>query len=141
MQSPSGVARVCPGGELAITCSIDGSFIEWTIIPSFPIPGLPYRTLVVSTSSPNPEHRVLNMISFDFSHTTHRNGSSVSLVSFLSVTDVPDILNGTRVNCTDPSSMEVSMLTSATTVHVIRTDFGRFHCIGLSSEYHVTYPQ
>ena len=51
MLSPSGVARVCPGGELAITCSTDRSFLEWNIAPSFTLPGIPYRTRLVSASS------------------------------------------------------------------------------------------
>ena len=119
--SPSGVARVCPGGDLAITCSTDRSFLEWNITPSFTIPGQPYRTrLVVASSSQDLEPLVLNMISFDFSHSTHNNGSSVSLVSVLSVTSVPDILNGTRVNCTDIGASLAETSTSTVTVHVIR---------------------
>ena len=50
MLSPSGVARVCPGGELAIAISTDRSFLEWSIIPSFTISGLNYRTRLVSAS-------------------------------------------------------------------------------------------
>ena len=90
MLSPSGVARVCPDGELAITCTTDRSFLEWNITPSFALPGpVPYRTQLVYVSSQDLESLVLNMISFDFSHSTHNNGSSVSLVSVLSVTSVP----------------------------------------------------
>ena len=115
MVSPSGVARVCPGGELAIACSADTSFLEWSIAPSFTlIPGTPYKTRLVSASSEiDLTPIVLNMISFDFSHTTHTNGSSVSLVSVISVTDVPDILNGSRINCTDigASTAETMRLT------------------------------
>ena len=128
MLSPSEVASVCPGGELAITCSTDRSFLEWTITPSFPIPGLPYRTRLVSASNQNLGSLVLNMISFDFSHATHTlNGSSVSLVSVLSVTDVPDILNDTRVNCmvSDIGASLAETNTATVTVHVIRlTDQG-----------------
>ena len=121
MLSPSGVARVCPGGDLAITCSIDRSFLEWNITPSFTIPGQPYRTLLVSVSSQDLEHIVLNMISFDFSHSIqYSNESSTTLVSVLSVTSVPDILNGTRLSCTDVASLAETS-TSTVTVHVIRS--------------------
>ena len=120
MLSPSGVARVCPGGDLAITCSTDRSFLEWNITPSFTIPGQPYRTRLVFVSQDLVLPLVLNMISFDFSHSTHNNGSSVSLVSVLSVTSVPDILNGTRVNCTDIGASLAETTTSMVTVHVIR---------------------
>ena len=127
MLSPPGVARVCLGGELAVICSTDRSFLEWNItVPlSFPLPGVPYRTRLVSISSQDLEPIVLNMISFDFSHTTHTNGSSESLVSVLSVTNVPDILNGTRVNCTDIGASLAETSTATVTVHVIRsTDLG-----------------
>ena len=119
MLSPSGVARVCPGGDLAITYSTDRSFLEWNITPSFTIPGRPYRTRLVFVSQ-DLEPIVLNMISFDFSHSTHNNGSSVSLVSVLSVTSAPDILNGTRVNCTDIGASLAETSTSTVTVHIIR---------------------
>ena len=121
MLSPSGVARVCPGGDLAITCSIDRSFLEWNITPSFTIPGQPYRTRLVSVSSPDLVLLVLNMISFDFSHSTHSNESSTTLVSVLSVTSVPDILNGTRVSCTDIGTSLTETSTSTVTVHVFRS--------------------
>ena len=69
--SPSGVARVCPGGELAITCSTDRNFLEWIIAPSFTLPGTPYRTRLVSASNQiDVTLIVLNMISFD-SHMLH----------------------------------------------------------------------
>ena len=62
------------------------------------------------------------MISFDFSaHTSlYTNGSLVSLVLVLSVTNVTDILNSAKVNCTDygASLAETSSLT--VTVHIIR---------------------
>ena len=119
MLSPSGIARVCPGGDLAITCSTDRSFLEWNIAPSFTIPGQPYRTRLVFVSQ-DLVPLVLNMISFDFSHSTHNNGSSVSLVSVLSVTSVPDILNSTRVNCTDIGASLAETSTSTVTVHIIR---------------------
>ena len=90
----------------------------------YTIPGIPYRTRLVLANDQNVPPLVLNMISFDFSHATRTNGSSVSLLSVLSVTDVPDILNGTKINCTDPSPMEAS--TPTVTVHIIRTDLGEF---------------
>ena len=123
MLSPPGVARVCPGGELAITCSTDRSFLEWNITASqsFPLPGVPHRTRLVSVSSQTVEPLVLNMVSFNFSHSTYTNGSSVSLVSVLSVTDVPDILNGTRVNCTDIGASLAETNTAIVTVHAIRS--------------------
>ena len=101
MLSPFGVGRVCPDGDLAITCSTDRNFLEWNITPSFTILGpIPYRTRLVSASDQAIDSLVLNMISFDFSvHSSlYTNGTSVSLVSVLSVTSVPDILNGTRVH-------------------------------------------
>ena len=119
MLSPSGVARVCPDGDLAITCSADRSFLEWNITPSFTIPGQPYRTRLISASDQAYDSLVLHMISFDFSaHTSlYTNQSSVSLVSVLSVTSVPNILNGTRVNCIDIGAPLAE--TSTSTVHVI----------------------
>ena len=83
MLSPSEVARVCPGGDLAITCSTDGSFLEWNITPSFTIPGQPNRTRLVFVSQ-DLEPIVLNMISFDFSHSTHEWIIRVTGVSFIS---------------------------------------------------------
>ena len=122
MVSPSGVARVCPGGELAITCSTDRSFIQWNIMASqsFPLLGVPYRTRLISASQAVVDPLVLNMVTFDFSHSLLMNGSSVSLVSVLSVTDVPDILNGTIVNCTDVGSSLVETNTEIVTVHIIQ---------------------
>ena len=121
MLSLSGVARVCPGGELVIACSTDRSFLEWSIAPSFTLPGTPYRTRLVSASSQiDLTPIVLNMISFNFSHTTHANGSFVPLVSVLSVTDVPDILNRTRINCTDIGASTAETNTATVAIYAIR---------------------
>ena len=111
---------------------VTGAFLEWSITPSFTIPGQPYRTKLVSASSQNDGYvdpLVLNMISFDFSaRTLLTNGSVVSLVSVLSVTNVPANLNGTRFNCTDIGTSLAETNTTMVIVHVIRpADVGEFN--------------
>ena len=95
------MVRVCPGRELAITCSTNRAFLEWNIRPSFAIPGTPYRTRLISSNDGDHEPIVLSMVSFNFLSAVQTNGSSASLVSVLSVGDVQLNLSGTRVNCTD----------------------------------------
>ena len=126
------MVRVCPGRELAITCSTNRAFLEWNIRPSFTIPGTPYRTRLISSNDGGHDPIVLSMVSFNFLSAIQSmsNGLSASLVSILSVGDVQLNLSGTRVNCTDigaQSPPETS--TKIVTIHVISNDLGEYYII------------
>ena len=124
MLSPSGVARVCSGEELAITCSTDRSFLEWnvTIVSPESEQNVSRSRLISSVGSIDPLR--INMRTFNISRTTNAlDGSSASLQSIIVITVTVD-LNGTVVRCTDIGSSLAEKSTSAVTVHVIRTDQG-----------------
>ena len=116
--SPSGVASVCLGEDLAFTCSTDKDFLEWnvTIVTGQTVS----RTRLISVGvSIIP--LMINMKLFNISFTNVLGGSSVSLESVLFVTNVTADLNGTMVNCTEVGTSLADTSSSIATVHVIRT--------------------
>ena len=124
MLSPSEVATVCPGATLAITCSTDRSFLNWsvTIPPSASESGAVTRSQLVASGSQTIRALVIdNMRVFNISIISTMD----SFISVLSVTDVTADLNGTIVHCTDIGNSLAESSTSMTIVHIIGTDTGR----------------
>ena len=123
MLSPSGVALVCPGAPLAITCSTDRSFLNWsvTIPPSASESGQAVtRSRLFSSSTQTVGPLMVDTKVFNISTTSTVD----QFTSVLSVTNVTADLNGTIVHCTDIGSSLAESSTSMTMVHIIRTDIG-----------------
>ena len=124
MLSPSEVAMVCPGATLAITCSTNRRFLNWsvTIPPSLSESGQAItRSRLVASGSQTIRALVINMREFSISIICTMD----SFISVLSVTDVTVDLNGTIVHCTDIGDPLAESSTSMIIVQIIRTDVGR----------------
>ena len=125
MLLPSGVARVCPGAALVVTCSTDRSFLNWsvTIPPSTSESGQAVtRNRLISSGSQNVPPLIISMRTFNISIVSTMN----TFVSVLSFIDITGDLNGTIVQCMDiGDSLLAESDTSMTIVHIIRTDIGR----------------
>ena len=93
MLSPQGIAHVCKGDQLELTCTTMNRVLDWDIS----IPGnamIPRRS--VSTSSISTEIP-LNSTRLIFSRVSKINAAP--LVSTLLISTVSDDLNGTKVEC------------------------------------------
>ena len=125
MISPSGIASVCSGGHLDITCTTSGTFIRWYIRPENE--NSASRTYTRTLSSLNVVSSVaslmINSTMFSFSRISTQG--TLPLSSRLEISPVSEILNGTEVKCEDVTAMVNS---SATTVNIISIggDLGEF---------------
>ena len=104
MISPPGVAPVCNGDQLELTCTMPGSFVEWSffLIPEGETTARGYvRTLHSSDSFPASSDLEVNSITFIFSRISA--AGSLPLLSRLAIVINPvnDGLNGIEVKCID----------------------------------------
>ena len=85
---PAGIASVCSGAEVKLSCTITGRIIEWIVTQH-------NETIVARPLSANSgtSHFHTNNITFTFS-----SGTSLYL---LSISPADNILNGTEVSCVD----------------------------------------
>ena len=115
MISPSGVVSVCSGGQLELTCTVPGTFLEWTffLVPEGETMARRFFRSLYSGSLPATSDLEVNSITFTFSGISAEGSQPV--VSRLLITPVSDDLNGTEVNCTDV----VASNTSSTRIKVI----------------------
>ena len=110
--SPFEVVSVCSGGQLELTCTVDGAFLEWSffLVPEGEVARRYSRILHSGSATSDLE---VNSITFTFLRISAEGSQPV--VSRLLIAPVSDDLNGTEVNCTDvlPSN------TSSTHIKVI----------------------
>ena len=123
--SPHGVMWVCPGAQLAVTCSTDRRFLTWsvTIPPSASDSGEAVtrnRTFSSSTQTVGPF--MVEMKQFNISTTSTEDPFS----SILSYTNATADLNGTVINCSDTGESEKESNSSMVIVHITTADLGRF---------------
>ena len=116
--SPPGIAPVCRGDQLELTCTVTGSFLEWSfsLIPEGETTARRYARVLHTTSIPATSQLVVNSITFTFSRTSAVN--SLQLTSMLLIKSVNDGLNGTEVNCADVETSE----TVSTFVNILNED-------------------
>ena len=125
MISPSGIASVCSGEHLDITCTISGTFIRWYIRPENESNA--FRTYIRTLSSLSVVSGVaplmINSTMFSFSRISTQG--TLPLSSRLEISPVSEILNGTEMKCEDVTAMVNS---SATIINVISIggDLGEF---------------
>ena len=116
MISPPAIASVCRGHQLHLTCTVTGSFLEWSffVIPDNGTTAVRRTFALTSLSTSNQlSHLQLNSTMFTFSRTSARNG--MPLVSRLSINAVTDSLNGFVLTCTDVETSE----SVATTIQIM----------------------
>jgi hypothetical protein len=101
MISPPGVASVCSGGQLDLTCTTPGTFLEWSffLVPEGDTSGRRYDRILHSELVPATSYLEVNSITFIFSRISPPG--SVPLVSTIVIDPVSDSLNDTEINCTD----------------------------------------
>ena len=111
--SPPGVATVCSGHQLELTCSTSGPIHEWSF--SF----IPMTRAIVSDRPDNQISYLLvnSTISFNFSRVSSED--SLPLISRLLISPVSDGLNGSSVSCMDIATSE-SMSTSINVIDNIQ---------------------
>ena len=108
--SPSGVAPVCSGDQLELTCTITGDPLQWrfSVIRGNETSDTEIRRSVNSIG-PVTSNLTVNSIVFNFSRISAHN--SVPVMSRLMISPVSNSLNGTVMNCVDVESGEVSSTT------------------------------
>ena len=118
--SPPGLAPVCDGDQLELTCTTTGSQLEWrfNVIRGNTTTATEFSRIIsaVGSASDAISLLVINSITFRFSRTSVED--SLPVMSRLLIGYVSRSLNGTVINCEDVGMSEVS----STTVVVRETD-------------------
>ena len=106
MISPSGVATVCSGHQLELTCSTSGPIHEWSFS---------FISSTRALSSAGPDNRtsylLVNSIATTLNFTRLSSEDSLPLISRLLISPVSDGLNGSSVSCTDLTTLEFESMT------------------------------
>ena len=129
MVSPPGVASVCSGDQLELTCTTSGRVLEWAFALVLDNVVTRAYTKGLTTDTEAPEPLLINSTRFTFSRLSLPN--SLPLISILVISPVTVGLNGTEVNCTDVQTSE----TVSTTITTITKDLIE----GRLQNFHHTY--
>ena len=115
MISPSGIASVCSGEHLDITCTTSGTFLRWYI--RFENENSASRTYTRTLSSMGVASSVASLMinSTIFSFSRISTQGSLPLSSRLEISPVSEILNKTEVKCEDVTA---AVNSSATTINI-----------------------
>ena len=116
------VVSVCSGGsQLELTCTVAGTFLEWSffLVPEGETMARNFFRSLHSGSVPATSDLEVNSIMFTFSRISAEDRQP--LVSRLLITPVSDGLNGTEVNCTDvvasnTSSIHIKVINESTMI-------------------------
>ena len=103
--SPSGVAPVCSGDQLELTCTVTGALLQWRFST---IRGELTRT--VTSTGPAMSQLTVNSTVFNFSRIS-ADSSVMPVVSRSVISPVSNRLNGTVMNCVDVEAVEVASTT------------------------------
>ena len=108
--SPSGVAPVCSGDQLELTCTATGDPLQWrfSVIRGDETTVTEIRRSVNSIG-PVTSNLTINSIVFNFSRISAHN--SIPVMSRLMISPVSNRLNGTVMNCMNVDSGELSSTT------------------------------
>ena len=108
--SPSGVAPVCSGDQLELTCTTTGELLQWrfSVIRGNETTATKFTRTITSTGSVM-SHLTVNYTVFNFSRISAHN--SISVISRLVISPVSNGLSGTVMNCVDVDTAEVSSTT------------------------------
>ena len=120
MISLPGVAPVCDGDQLELTCTTTGSLLEWrfSVIRGNATTATEFSRIIIATGSASDSMSliVVNTTTFRFSRTSAED--SLPVMSRLLIGRVSRGLNGIVINCEDVGTSEVS----STTVVIRETD-------------------
>ena len=115
--SPTGVAPVCNGETLNLTCNTTGRFLEWSfsLIPENETASMKYRRILQDAG---PNHlqtfgRVIGSTMFTYSRSSAEN--SLPVTSMLSISPVREGLDGVVINCTDVTTSQ----TESTVINIV----------------------
>ena len=138
--SPRGVMWVCPGAQLAVICSTDRRFLNWsvTIPPSASDSGEAVaRSRLLSNSTQAIGLLMVEMKQFNISITSTMDLFS----SILSYTNATADLNGTVINCCEPDrgNSPGESDSSMVIVYITTADLGRFTWTTIMSKLIFTY--
>ena len=114
--TPSRMAYVCIDGQVELTCSIPGRFLEWrfSLTPENASTSRDVSRLLESTTqSDQSSTTVISSIAFTFSRTSAPY--SLPLMSRLLFSNASVALNGTVVSCVD----RITSDTSSTVIRVV----------------------
>ena len=113
MISPPGVAPVCDGDQLELTCTTIGSHLEWrfNVIRGNATTATEFSRIILATGSASDtmSQLVVNSITFRFSRISAED--SLPVMSRLLISPVSSSLNETVVHCEDLDTSEVSSTT------------------------------
>ena len=111
MLYPPGMAPVCRGNRLEMTCIATGAILEWRITLS-----RDYSRLISSTSLTSNLTVTLSTSTVLFTFSRESILHDLPLISILSIGRANDDLNGTVVKCLDSTASNSVF----TVIHVIR---------------------
>ena len=134
MVSPPGMASVCSGDQLELTCTTSGSLLEWAfaLIPDNAIARTYTKALTTDTEAPEP--LLINSTRFIFSRLSPPN--SLPLISILVINPITVGLNATEVNCTDVQTSEtVSTIITTITKDLIEGRLKNYYASLYSYEH------
>jgi hypothetical protein len=97
MISPPGVASVCSGGQLELTCTTPGTLVEWSLflVPEGETMARRYDRILHSESFPATSAADLKVNSITFTFSRISSLGSLPLVSRAVIDPANDSLNGT----------------------------------------------
>ena len=130
--SPSGVALVCSGDVLNLTCATDGRFLEWSFSLTPENQTAPMRyTRTLQLGGPNhlqTFEQIIGSITFIYSRISAEN--VLPVMSMLSINPVKDRLNGVMINCTDITTSHLeSTIINVVNENEIMSKYVYFHGI------------
>ena len=101
--SPTGIAPVCRGDQLELTCTTSGSLLEWAFAAVSESEESRVYTKALSSVTQDSTLLIVNSTRFIFSRVSSSNDI---LVTKLSINPVTVSLNRTEVNCTNVGTSE-----------------------------------
>jgi hypothetical protein len=106
--SPSGVAPVCSGDQLELTCTTTGDLLQWRFSV---VRGNETTAITRTITSTGSEMTNLTVNSTVFNYLRISDHSSMPVMSTSVINPVSSSLNGTVMNCVDLDTGEVSSTT------------------------------
>ena len=103
MLATSKTASVCTEDQLTVTCSTNGTSIEWDVIHPHMDPGIGLRQISINRERLGPFVTSLGVFTF------YRTSTS-PLMSVLEIVNITADLNDTRVDCVRVEGMSTTVI-------------------------------
>ena len=96
--TPSIATSICPGDQLTLTCNTSTDVQQWTIVD--PNTGMSYTRIIAVPTTSNPQAITpFEIQPFIFSFAIISTPNTSPLISSLTVNDVTNYLNTSRISC------------------------------------------